>query len=148
LPNSRNWYTLNWSTQRQTEKNVKKPAKPTSPAANALGPKQQAFVLEYLIDLNATAAYKRAGYACKNDATAQAASSRLLSNVMVQKAIQDAMAARAKRVEVSVDDVLRRWLAIANADPNELIELRRTCCRFCHGNGMAQRTRLTSGRNP
>jgi phage terminase small subunit len=29
--------------------------------------------------------------------------------------------------------VLRRWLEIANADVNELVQLRRCACRHCHG---------------
>ena len=49
-----------------------------------LTPKQQRFVDEYLIDLNATQAAIRAGYSPK---TAQEQSSRLLSNVMVQPGI-------------------------------------------------------------
>ena len=52
-----------------------------------LTPKQQRFVEEYLIDLNATQAAIRAGYSEK---TAQEQSSRLLSNVMVQEAVQKA----------------------------------------------------------
>lgn len=69
-------------------------------------PKQQKFVDEYLIDLNATAAYKRAGYAAEGK-SAENAASRLLGTVGVRKAIQQAMDARAKRVEVSQDYVLR-----------------------------------------
>jgi phage terminase small subunit len=33
--------------------------------------------------------------------------------------------------------VLRRWWDIATADPNELIQYRRTNCRHCHGEGFA-----------
>lgn len=53
--------------------------------------KQQAFIDEYLIDLNATQAAIRAGYSEK---TAQEQSSRLLSNVKVQNAIQKAQQKR------------------------------------------------------
>ena len=53
----------------------------------ALTPKQARFVAEYLIDLNATAAYKRAGYDAKGNA-AEAGASRLLSNAKVAQAIQ------------------------------------------------------------
>jgi phage terminase small subunit len=94
--------------------------------------RQKAFVLEYLIDLNATAAYKRAGYDASGNA-AESAASRLLRNVKVQAAIQSAMAERAKRTQITADEVVLRWLSIADADPSELIELRRTCCRYCHG---------------
>lgn len=47
-------------------------------------PKQQRFVDEYLIDLNATQAAIRAGYSAK---TAQEQGSRLLSNAMIKAAV-------------------------------------------------------------
>jgi phage terminase small subunit len=43
----------------------------------ALSPKQKRFVDEYLIDTNATAAYKRAGYKCQGRAAENAASRML-----------------------------------------------------------------------
>lgn len=66
--------------------------------------KQQRFVAEYLIDLNATQAAIRAGYSEK---TAQEQGSRLLSNVMVAAAIQAAKDARSERTQVDADYVLR-----------------------------------------
>lgn len=50
----------------------------------ALTPKQQRFVAEYLIDLNATQAAVRAGYSAK---TAKQQASRLLTNVDVAAAV-------------------------------------------------------------
>ncbi|WP_093231797.1 terminase small subunit [Thermoflavimicrobium dichotomicum] len=61
---------------------------------NKLTPKQQRFVEEYLIDLNATQAAIRAGYSKK---TAEAIASRLLRNVKVQTAIQQAKKERSER---------------------------------------------------
>ena len=55
-----------------------------------LNPKQQRFIQEYLIDLNATAAYKRAGYEAKGKA-AGAAASRLLSHGKVAAAVKQAL---------------------------------------------------------
>lgn len=94
--------------------------------------KQKRFADEYLIDLNATAAYHRSGYKAKGNA-AEVNASRLLSNAKVQVYIQDRMAAREQRTEITQDMVLQRWWAIANADPNELIYHRRVCCRYCFG---------------
>jgi phage terminase small subunit len=71
-----------------------------------LNAKQQQFVAEYLKDLNATAAYKRAGYSGQGN-VAEASASRLLSDVKVQEAIQAAMNRRAERVEVTQDYVLK-----------------------------------------
>lgn len=90
-------------------------------AGTPLTPKQQAFVREYLIDLNATAAYKRAGYKCDGKA-ATAASARMLANVSIQAAIQAATTKRAERVEVKADDVLREWLRLALSDIGHVMD--------------------------
>lgn len=65
--------------------------------------KQQRFVDEYLIDLNATQAAIRAGYSEK---TAQQQSSRLLLNVVIQKAIKEGQKEVAKRNGLTIDDIL------------------------------------------
>lgn len=100
--------------------------------------KQEAFVREYLLDLNATQAAIRAGYSAR---TAQEQGSRLLSNVMVSKSLAAAVKARAERTLISADQVVRELHVIAHADPRELTEFRRLCCRYCHGTGFRyQRT--------
>ncbi len=98
----------------------------------ALTAKQKKFADEYLVDLNATAAYRRAGYVAKGNA-AEVNASRLLSNAKVQMYIQERMAEREKRTGITQDMVLQRWWAIATADPNDLVHLRRLCCRHCFG---------------
>lgn len=82
-------------------------------AVGELTPKQQRFVDEYLIDLNATQAAIRAGYSEK---TAQAQGSRLLSNVMVAEAIAAAQVTRSERTRIDADWVLERLAAEATAD--------------------------------
>lgn len=72
-------------------------------------PKQEAFVREYLIDLNATAAAERAGYSAK---TAYSIGQRLLKDVEVAKAVQMAMNARAERTEINADYVLEGIKAV------------------------------------
>ncbi len=81
--------------------------------AKKMTPKQEAFVREYLIDLNATQAAIRAGYSKK---TAKEQASRLLTNVHIQKAIQKAMQERAEKVEVDAEYVLRRLVAVDQMD--------------------------------
>ena len=68
-----------------------------------LTPKQQRFVEEYLIDLNATQAAIRAGYSGK---TANEQGSRLLANVSISEAIAEAQNKRAERTEITQDYVL------------------------------------------
>lgn len=79
----------------------------------ALTPKQKRFVAEYLVDLNATAAAKRAGYSEK---TACEQAARLLANVKVQEAVQEAKQARQKRTEITQDMVLRETAKLAFFD--------------------------------
>lgn len=95
---------------------------------------QARFVTEYLIDLNRTAAYKRAGYKGEGN-TAYVNASRLLRNAKVSKAITEALAARERRTEITQDAVLKMWWDIATADVSELTEYRRLCCRYCWGFG-------------
>lgn len=95
---------------------------------------QACFVTEYLIDLNRTAAYKRAGGKCEGN-SAYASASRMFRNVKVNRAITDALSARERRAEITQDAVLKMWWDIATADPAELTEYRRLCCRHCWGFG-------------
>lgn len=83
----------------------------------ALTDKQQAFVREYLVDLNATAAAQRAGYPHPNKQ-----GPRMLVNAGIRAAIDDAMFDRAERVQVKADDVLRELKAIAFSDIGDIID--------------------------
>lgn len=91
-------------------------------------PRQEAFVREYLVDLNATQAAIRAGYS-KKTATEQA--SRLLTDVNVREAVDAKRERLAIKTEITVERVLEELWAIATADANELIEHRRIPCPSC-----------------
>ena len=95
---------------------------------------QARFVTEYLIDMDKTAAYQRAGYKSQGE-TGAAAARRLYRNVSVNRAIRDALTARERRTEITQDAVLKMWWDIATADVSELTEYRRLCCRYCWGFG-------------
>jgi phage terminase small subunit len=82
-------------------------------------PKQEAFVREYLIDLNATQAAIRAGYSEK---TANEQGSRLLADVSVRSAIEAAKAARSERTEINADWVLRTLAEEKTADLADLYD--------------------------
>ena len=81
--------------------------------------KQERFANEYCVDLNATAAYRRAGYNAQGNA-AQACASRLLSNAKVQQAIQEKEKIAAKQLEVNTENVLRATSALAFSDIRKL----------------------------
>lgn len=77
--------------------------------------KQKIFADEYLIDLNATRAYKAAYPKVKNDNTAAVSANRLLRNDNVVEYIEERMADRAKRTEVTQDDVVKELATIGFA---------------------------------
>ncbi|WP_255551747.1 terminase small subunit [Erythrobacter crassostreae] len=66
-------------------------------------PKQEAFVREYLVDLNATQAAIRAGYSKR---TAHVIGHENLTKPEIAAAIEVAMNDRAKRTEITADYVL------------------------------------------
>ena len=75
----------------------------------ALTPKRQAFAREYLVDFNAAAAARRAGY---SERTAKQQGNELLQDPDVQAAIQQAQKELSKRVEISVDYVVRNLVEV------------------------------------
>lgn len=80
-------------------------------------PKQEAFVREYMIDLNATQAATRAGYSAR---TANEQGARLLANVSVRSALTAAIEARAARTDITADRVLKELARIAFFDIRKL----------------------------
>jgi len=82
--------------------------------ARTLNIKNALFVAEYLLDLNATRAAIRAGYSAK---TAGAIGHELLKKPEIADAIEEAMAARAQRLNISQDDVIRELSRMAFFDP-------------------------------
>ena len=83
----------------------------------ALTAKQERFVEEYLIDLNATQAAIRAGYSPKG-ATVRGA--ELLANRKVAVAVQEAKDKRSERTEVTQDMVIDELRKIGFSDIREV----------------------------
>lgn len=79
----------------------------------ALTGKQQLFVAEYLVDLNATQAAIRAGY---KENRAYAMGHENLKKPEIAAAIQEAMAARSERTEITSDMVLRELAKLGFAN--------------------------------
>ena len=75
-----------------------------------LTPKQQRFVDEYLIDLNATQSAIRAGYSPK---TANEQGAQNLAKLSIAEAIKEAQKERQNRTLVTQDDVIRGLLTEA-----------------------------------
>lgn len=81
--------------------------------------KQQRFVDEYLIDLNATQAAIRAGYSVR---TANEQGARLLANVSIQNNISKRMAERSRRTGVNQDHVVIELAKIAFINAADVID--------------------------
>ena len=82
-----------------------------------LTPKQRRFVAEYLIDLNATQAYIRAGYCAKH---ADVAGPRLLGNVGVAKAIQEKQQKNLAKLDITAERLDQEAARIAFFDIRRL----------------------------
>lgn len=82
--------------------------------AEVLGPlnkKQEIFVREFLIDLNATRAAERAGYG-----GARSKGSQLLANISVRSAVNDALRERAQRLGMRAEEILYELYLIGKSD--------------------------------
>jgi phage terminase small subunit len=87
--------------------------KPATDKKQQLNPKQKSFVLQYLIDKNATQAAIRAGYSSKN---AHVVGPRLFANVRIQQEIVNQIALQEKRTLVTADEVITELKRIAFLD--------------------------------
>lgn len=87
--------------------------------ARKLTDKQQRFVDEYLIDLNATQAAIRAGYSVK---TANEQGSQNLAKLSIQQAIAERMAERSRRTGVNQDRVVLELAKIAFVKMTDIVD--------------------------
>ncbi len=88
--------------------------------------KQQRFVDEYLIDLNATQAAIRAGY---SPDTAQQMGSENLSKPVIRNAIDKAIAERSRRTGINQDRVINEIAKVAFLNPADVIDLNEAAVR-------------------
>jgi len=86
----------------------------------ALTAKQQRFVEEYLIDLNATQAAIRAGYSEK---TAYSIGEENLRKPVIAESIQKAMDRRSIRTEITADMVLREYAKIGFSNITDYLKV-------------------------
>lgn len=84
-----------------------------------LTPKQERFVHEYLIDLNATQAAIRAGY---SERTARQVAAENLSKPDIQAAIDACMKARETRTGITADRVLAELALIGFSDMGQILD--------------------------
>ena len=101
-----------------------------SATVRTLPPRRERFALEYVKDLNGAQAVIRAGYS-RTDAHREAA--RLLADPDVRALVRELQEERARELKIEAKDILRDLIDIARADPNDLVQYQRLCCRHCWG---------------
>lgn len=89
--------------------------------ASKLTPKQQKFVDEYLVDLNATQAAIRAGYSKK---TAAAIAAENLMKPCIAEAIAKRQKCLRNKLEISQEAVLRELAAIGFANGTDFVQIK------------------------
>ena len=105
------------TTKKKAKRKVAK-AKVKGGRVNGLPAMQWMFCQEYIVDLDATAAAKRAGYSEK---TAAQIGWQILQKADVQQEIERLIEARAMRVGVHADRVVWELACIAFSDITELL---------------------------
>ncbi|VTS00552.1 terminase small subunit [Tuwongella immobilis] len=82
-----------------------------------LTPKQERFCQEYIVDLNASAAARRAGYSHR---TAGSIGEELLRKPEISARIRELKDEQARRTQITADQVLAELARIAYLDPRKL----------------------------
>lgn len=92
-------------------------------AEKPLTGKQERFIEEYLIDLNGSAAYLRAGYKCKNSDVAATQACTLLKNPKVAHAIKEANDNRSAKTKLTQEWVIEKLnLCVAKSLEEEEVQ--------------------------
>lgn len=93
-----------------------------------LNAQEKIYVAEFLKSRDKYAAYKKAGY------TGGDRAARMLHRKPnITRAINRGLEQLHKDAVLSGQEVLRHWHEIAIADPGEISQMRRCCCRHCWG---------------
>lgn len=103
---------------------------------------QKVFCDEYLIDLNATRAYKVA-YPRVQQRTAEVNGNKLLSNTEVKNYIQERIEERKKRTEVTQDMVINELKAIAFSNATSFVNVKNGVVLIDDTNGLDEGIKKT-----
>lgn len=81
--------------------------------------KWERFCLEYAREPNATKAYKKAGYKCKNDASAGSSANKLLKNAKIQARLAELHEEMASEKIASATEIQERLTSILRMEMQE-----------------------------
>lgn len=114
--------------KRRAVKNCAKQDPERSSFCADLSDKEKLLVSYYLECRNKYEAYRKAGY------TGSKRNARLLyRKPSVARAINQGIEQLSEHAILSAQDILKHWHEIAIADPGEISQMRRCCCRYCWG---------------
>lgn len=88
-------------------------------ASRKLNPRQRLFALEYLVDLNAADAARRAGYSA---ASAETNGPRLLRNAQVRAFVEQQLRKQTRKLELTAELVLEQLAHLVRFDPTDLFD--------------------------
>lgn len=117
--NNQNDETLKQNDAKVNENDTKINQKPKKLTA-----KQQKFIDEYLIDLNATRAYKTAYPKCKTERSARTNGSRLLTNANIQEEITKQQNKIQERTKITQDMIVQELAKIAFSSATDFVEIK------------------------
>lgn len=103
--------------------------------------KQHRFIDEFLIDQNAAAAYRRAGYKAGSDGAVKASASRLLANANIRAEIDARLLVLAKVARITADEAWSELGCIARSDIGDIIDMTGTNPRLKPANQIPERAR-------
>lgn len=120
-----------WLTSMYVREVMKKSMK------KLLTPKQNAFCTHYVslgTEVGAGPKAYRLAFGCVNstDEAVAGRASKLLQRTDIQARVEQLRTRMASKIGFTVDKVLQHWSDLASADPNDLVQLRRCACRYCH----------------
>lgn len=113
--------------KKTAQKSVKPDPKPSAFSAD-LTEREAHFVTHYLECRDKYEAYRKAGYTGGDRAARM-----LFRKIPVARAINRGIEQLQQDVILSAQEILRHWNEIATADPGEISQMRRCCCRHCWG---------------
>lgn len=93
------------------------------PKKKELTPKQKAFCDEYLIDLNGARAYKKIYKNIKNDATARANASRMLTKANIKAYIAERMKEIQNEKTADLEEVIRFFSSVMRGEVKDRFDL-------------------------
>lgn len=111
------------SENNQNDETLKQNDAKVNQKVKKLTAKQKMFIDEYLIDLNATRAYKAAYPKCKTERSARTNGSRLLTNANIQEEITKQQQKIQERTQITQDMIVQELAKIAFSNATDYVKV-------------------------